>query len=57
MVLYATGLDSGVAGLRTVDGASVAIKHVAKNKVTDWTTMVGRRVPLELKLLHSVQGV
>ena len=47
MVLYATGLDSGV----------VAIKHVAKNKVTDWTTMVGRRVPLELKLLHSVQGV
>ena len=31
--------------------------HVAKNKVTDWTTMVGRRVPLELKLLHSVQGV
>ena len=35
----------------------MAIKHVAKNKVTEWTTMVGRRVPLELKLLHSVQGV
>jgi len=40
-----------------MDGAPVAIKHVAKNKVTDWTTLVGRKVPMELKLLHSVQSV
>ena len=45
------------SGVRVTDGASVAIKHVAKNKVTDWTTMVGRKVPMELKLLHSVQNV
>ena len=56
-VLGKGGFGVVYAGLRTVDGASVAIKHVAKNKVTDWTVMVGRRVPLELKLLHSVQGV
>ena len=45
------------AGVRVLDGAPVAIKHVAKNKVTDWTTLVGRKVPMELKLLHSVQSV
>jgi len=56
-VLGKGGFGVVYAGLRAVDGARVAIKHVAKNKVTDWTVMVGRRVPLELKLLHSVQGV
>lgn len=45
------------AGVRRADLLGVAIKHVAKNKVTDWAIVGGRRVPMELKLLHSVQSV
>merc|ERR1719162_110679 len=36
---------------------NVAIKHVARAKVTDWDVLNGRRVPLELKLLSQVQIV
>ena len=56
-VLGKGGFGVVYAGLRNHDGASVAIKHVAKNKVTHWAMMRGRRVPMELKLLHEVQGV
>ena len=51
------GFGTVFAGVRVIDGTCVAIKRVLKNKVTEWTTLGGRKVPMELKLLHSVQNV
>jgi serine/threonine protein kinase len=35
----------------------VALKQVGRSRVTEWGELAGRRVPLELQLLHSVQRV
>merc|ERR1712215_576053 len=51
-VLGKGGFGTVYAGTRHAD-----IKHVAKAKVTDWDEVEGKRVPLELKLLQSVQNV
>lgn len=56
-VLGKGGFGKVYAGVRRSDGLGVAIKHVAKNKVTDWATVSGKRVPMELKLLLTVQSV
>jgi len=56
-VLGKGGFGTVYAGKRSRDGRPVAIKHVARNKVSSWATYGGRRVPMELKLLHSVQAV
>merc|ERR1711874_230997 len=56
-VLGKGGFGTVYAGTRFSDGKQVAIKHVARAKVTDWTETEGRRVPLELKLLNAVQDI
>ena len=56
-VLGKGGFGTVYEGRRLRDLKAVAIKHVARSKVTEWATHNGSRVPLELKLLSTVQSV
>jgi len=56
-ILGKGGFGTVYRGVRQRDGHNVAIKHVAKNKISEWDLLNGKKVPLELKLLCSVRNV
>ena len=55
-VLGKGGFGTVYGGVRRADGVRVAVKEVQSNRVSSWTTWAGRKVPMELKLLLTVQN-
>lgn len=56
-VLGSGGFGTVYSGVRRADGKLVAIKHIAKLKISDWTRTTGKSIPMEIALLQRVDGI
>lgn len=45
------------AGYRIDDRLCVAVKYVARRNITEWSTLEGRNVPLEIALLDTCKNL
>lgn len=51
------GFGTVFSGVRIRDNLNVAIKHIAREKVTNWGQLNNQRIPLEICLLRKVANI